>query len=447
MRSNLTVLVRHRVLIPLGAACALALAATSLGPRPEARAQSTLALDGADRDAPTPRSAAPIAQSPAAHTVRNVILISVDSLRADMPWTGYARPIAPRLTEFARHAVQYSHAYALSSYTSQSVGGLLGGRLPSELSRDGAFFGRYPRSVVFFPERLHEAGVHTLAAQAHFYFRPGYAGFEQGFDVWQMIPTRVDFTTDLDVTGDRHEAVAEQILGQAANTTGRFFAWFHFMDAHDRYLPHRGIGPYGRSLRDLYDAEVTFADRCVGQLLDFIDRQSWAGETAIIVTADHGEAFGEHRAYRHGFELWQPLVHVPLMVRLPGVAPRVIDANRGHVDLAPTILAMLGAPAEPSFRGTSLVDELYGAPAPDRDVLVDLADTGVNHARRALIHGHYKLLSFDGGERTELYDLDADPGEMHSLRRTEPATYGEMLARFTAAVSALHELTPSSRRR
>lgn len=447
MHPTLPLLFRPLIFLPLVAAGTLALVATSIGTPPEAMAQNARAPTTVEPASQTVHGEPSPAHASAARGVRNVILISVDSLRADMPWSGYGRPIAPRLTEFARHAVQYSHAYALSSYTSQSVGGLLAGRLPSEISRDGSFFGRYPRGVLFFPERLHEAGVHTLAAQAHFYFRPGYAGFEQGFDVWQMIPTRVDFTTDLDVTGDRHEAAAEQILGRATNTAGRFFAWFHFMDAHDRYLPHRGIGPYGRTLRDLYDAEVTFADRCVGLLLDFIDRQPWAGETAIIVTADHGEAFGEHRAYRHGFELWQPLVHVPLMVHLPGVAPRVIDANRGHIDLAPTILALLGVPAEPGFRGTSLVDELNGAPALDRDVMVDLADTGVNHARRALIHGRYKLLSFDGGERMELYDLDADPGELRSLRRTDVATFQAMRTRFNAAVAALHEQVPSSHRR
>jgi arylsulfatase A-like enzyme len=407
---------------------------------------ATSSFRSARAQSATIATTAPAATTPApgTHTVRNVVLISIDALRADMPWNGYPRQIAPHLTEFAHHAVLYTHAYALSSYTSQSVGGFLGGRLPSELARDGQFFGRYPRSVVFFPERLHDAGIRTLGAHAHFYFAQGRAGFDQGFDVWQMIPTRIDFTTDLDVTGDRHEALAEQILSNPANTSGRFFAWFHFMDAHDRYLPHRGIS-YGRHLRDLYDAEVTFADQQVGNLLAFIDRQPWANDTAVIITSDHGEAFGEHHAFRHGFELWQPLVRVPLMVRLPGNAPRVIDVNRSHLDLAPTVLALMGVPPEPSFRGVSLVDELYGGPTPERDVMVDLADTGVNHARRALIHGNSKLLVFDGGARMELFDLQTDPDENTSLRRTDPARFDEMVTRYRAAVAQLHEVAPYGR--
>src|SRR6185503_8802945 len=101
----------------------------------------------------------------------DVILISVDSLRADMPWAGYPRPIAPRLTELAKQAVDFTHAYAVSSYTSMSLGGLLAGKLPSELKRDGYFFGTYGKEVLFFPELLQRAGVYTMGGHAHGYFR------------------------------------------------------------------------------------------------------------------------------------------------------------------------------------------------------------------------------------------------------------------------------------
>src|SRR6185295_10423117 len=89
----------------------------------------------------------------------NVLLITIDSLRADMPWAGYERAIAPRLTELEKRAVSYTHAYTLSSYTSMSLGGLLGGRYPGELERDGYFFGTYPPRVLLFPEKLREAGI------------------------------------------------------------------------------------------------------------------------------------------------------------------------------------------------------------------------------------------------------------------------------------------------
>src|SRR5882724_5358398 len=99
----------------------------------------------------------------------NVLLISVDCLRADMPWAGYDRPIAPILTALEKRSVSYTHAYSLSSYTSMSLGGLLGGRYPGEMKRDGNFFGKY-RDNVLFPERLQKAGNKTLSAHAHLYF-------------------------------------------------------------------------------------------------------------------------------------------------------------------------------------------------------------------------------------------------------------------------------------
>jgi choline-sulfatase len=391
----------------------------------------------------TPRANAPAPSPGARPAVRNVIVISIDSLRADMPWAGYPRPIAPNLSAFAARSVQYTHAYSLSSYTSQSLGGFLSGRLAGELHRDGAFFNRYPRDNVFFPELLHAAGVRTLAAHTHFYFRPSLSGFDQGFDVYELVPgLHVDWTTDLDITGDRHEALAERILSSPANTSGRFFAWFHFTDPHDHYLPHPGIGPYGRRARDLYDGEVQWTDQWVGRLLDFVARQPWSAQTAIIVTADHGEAFGEHGAWRHAFELWQPLVHVPLMVQLPGVAPRTIDASRSAVDLAPTILDLFGVAAPGEFHGTSLVGELAGGAAPERDVWVDLAETTVSHRRRALIHGRYKLIAFDDDRRFEVFDLEHDPDELHSLRTTDRATYDDMVARYRAGQAAIHDVVP-----
>src|ERR1700733_13541098 len=90
----------------------------------------------------------------------DVVLITIDCLRADMPWAGYERPIAPRLTELATRAVQFTRAYSMSSYTSMSLGGLLGGRLPGEMHRDGYFFGVYAKENVLFPEILQNVGIH-----------------------------------------------------------------------------------------------------------------------------------------------------------------------------------------------------------------------------------------------------------------------------------------------
>ncbi len=304
--------------------------------------------------APTASATAVTAPAPAAGPPGklNVLLITIDSLRADMPWAGYARDIAPALTAFEKKAVSYTHAYSISSYTAMSVAGLLTGRYPGELDRSGYFFSSYPDSVLRFPMLLQKAGVRTLAGQAHFYFDKQHAGFHQGFDDYEMVAgITADNKTDNNITSPQHLALAEKMLGDKANTGKPFFAWFHFMDPHDEYMPHPGIGPYGKHDRDKYDAEVTFTDQHLGKLFEFVAQQPWAKDTAIIVSADHGEAFGEHKRWRHGFELYEMLVRVPLMVQAPGITPRRIDAHRSAIDLAPTILDLAGAPPEPSFPG------------------------------------------------------------------------------------------------
>jgi arylsulfatase A-like enzyme len=367
----------------------------------------------------------------------NVIVLSIDSLRSDMPWNGYARPIAPRLTALEKTAVSFTRAYSMSSYTSMSLGGLLGGRLPSELQRSGYFFGTY-RNDVFFPKLLQKAGVRTMGVMAHMYFKA--ANFDQGFDDWKIVPgISFDPNTDRDITSPQSEKLAEDDLGDPANDSRRFFFWAHFLDPHDLYLKHEGID-WGKTDRDKYDAEVTFTDQHVGKLLDFIASKSWAKRTVIIITSDHGEEFGENAMTRHGFEVWEPLVHVPLMFVAPGATPRHVDVLRSAVDLAPTILDLFGVAPDPSFEGKSLVKELYGAPSEPRDVVVDLPMTSDNARRRAILHDNLKLICFDNDSYCKLFDLSKDPTEHDPIMKGDD--WKAMKARYDAFLKTIKEIPP-----
>jgi len=387
-----------------------------------------------------PGSASAEAKIAAPPANMNVILLTLDSWRADMPWNGYDRPIAPNLSALAAKGVNYTHAYSLSSYTSMSLGGLLGGKYPGEMKRDGYFFGHY-RGNVLFPERLQAAGVKTFAVHAHLYF--GSAGFERGFDVWKLVPgLKWNAQTDENVTSPRSEKLAEKLLSDPALTGGRFFAWFHFLDPHDEYKRHSEVPSYGRRLRDLYDGEVTYTDRYIGKLLEFIAQKPWAANTAIIISGDHGEAFGEHGCWRHGFEIWQPLVRVPWIFVLPGVRARTIDLNRSHIDMAPTILELMGVPRD-GLEGISLVPELYEtAPPQPRDVIVDLPRTSNNDRRRAIIHDHYKLIAFGDDTRYQLFDLDADPEEERPLNKVDRATLTDLVGLYKAKQQGLRDIGP-----
>ncbi len=394
-------------------------------------------------EAPAPPPASPAPPPPGPPDL-NVLLITVDSLRADMPWAGYARPIAPVLTAFAETAVVYDRFYSISSYTAMSIGGLLAGRYPSELDRSGHYFAHWG-DVLFFPEMLRRAGVRTASAQSHFYFDQR-SGFRPAFDVYEVVPgIEEDHQTVHGITSPAQLELGLKMLSDPATVKGRFFAWLHFLDPHDKYEAHAGIGPYGHTTRDLYDGEVTFTDQHVGKLLDFVAAQPWGARTVVIVSADHGEAFGEHQCFRHGFELWDVLTHVPFMIRAPGLAPRRIDTPRSAVDMAPTILDLFGLPKDPAMEGESLVPEMRGAAAPARDVVLDLPRTTNSDRRRALIRGDFKLVAIGDDDAFQLYDLRNDPGEEHDVQWTARAKLDEMKAAYRALSAKMPAVCPSSR--
>lgn len=383
------------------------------------------------------------------HAEYNVLVLSIDSLRADMPWNGYPRPIAPRLTELEKRAISYTHAYAISSYTSMSLGGFLGGKLPSGMKRSGFFFGKYAPENVLFPEVLKASGVVTIAAHAHGYFKD--AGFEQGFDKYEIVPNIVfKNETDPNVTSAPHEELAEKLLSDPALDSKKFFAWFHFLDPHDMYVAHDkdGIPSYGPKLRDKYDAEVTYTDRYLGKLLDFVDTKPWGKRTVIIITSDHGESFGEHGQFAHGFEVWENLVRVPMFFVVPGVLPKRIDVPRSAIDLAPTILELMGVdPRTPAnegvleLEGQSLVPEMLGQkPAAERDVVVDLPMTSDNDKRRAIVHGSLKIVAYGKEETLRLYDLASDPEEKSPIVRGE--MFDEMARRYRELSKNIREIPP-----
>jgi choline-sulfatase len=127
---------------------------------------------------------------------------------------------------------------------------------------------------------------------------------------------------------------------------------------------------------------------------------------------------------------------------VPGVAPRTIDAPRGHADLAPTIVELLGAKNVPALPGTSLVKELGGATPEERDVIVDLPEDDYNERRRALIHGRTKLIAFGNDVRFALYDLEADPRETKDLIREKPELATEMRRRYKEASQNIKDVAP-----
>src|SRR6185312_14992191 len=152
-----------------------------------------------------------------------------------------------------------------------------------------------------------------------------------------------------------------------AHRDRKFFLWLHYYDPHLSYEPHAEVPSFGTARVDLYDGEIRFTDLHFGRLLDHLRQVGLWDRTAIVLTGDHGEGFGEHGVTEHGFDLYTAQTKVPFIVRVPGLPPRRVRAPAGHVDIAPTLVNLARAHAEPSFIGRSLIPDLAGPPAADTD--------------------------------------------------------------------------------
>ncbi len=296
----------------------------------------------------------------------NVVVITVDTLRTDVGFMGYGKDTTPNLDALARKGVVFDRMYSLASYTGKSVGPLLIGKYPSETKRDGGHFNTYYASNTFLAERLKDAGIHTLGAASHWYFEP-WSGLSQGIETWDLraMPSVGQGENDTSITSKELSDAAIRMLKKPDATAKRFFMWLHYFDPHEQYMPHDEAPSFGNGSKAAYDGEVWFTDKHIGRLLDFIDSQPWGAKTAVILTADHGETFGEHNMHQHGYELWEPLVRVPFLVYVPGVVPHHVTVKRSHVDVVPTVLDLMNVwrPAEGELSGESMLDDVVLPPA------------------------------------------------------------------------------------
>jgi arylsulfatase A-like enzyme len=340
----------------------------------------------------------------------------------------------------------------MASYTGKSVGPTMIGKYPSETLRDGAHFDAYADGNTLLAERLRAAGLRTMGVASHWYFKPKY-GLAQGMDVWDMsaMPPESGGDTDSSITSPALTDAAVRLLSDPANVSGRFFLWVHYFDPHANYMPHPeapDFRPGSKNwARPLYDGEVWFTDHHLGRLLDFIASQPWGKKTAIVVTSDHGEAFDEHGMSYHGTDLWEPLVHVPLVVYVPGAKPHHIKQKRSLIDLVPTVLDLLALPrpAEGELSGESNAAAIV---APDevaideRDVYMDMPWGPQVAQKRAIIHGAspgMKLMA-EGGPVYLVFDLSRDEAELDDLSHRDRALRARLVEAFDEKLGNLHEI-------
>jgi arylsulfatase len=317
----------------------------------------------------------------------HVFLITVDTLRADrLGAYGSRRNLTPRLDALAETSLVFDHAYSTAPLTLPSVSSLLTGRHPS-VTGVASNLGIVPETVPTLASRLRNHGWRTGAVVSNFALRP-VTRLDRGFDRYDDRLDRVELNrVHPERIAGETRAAALRLLDELAAADGNpVFLWVHFQDPHGPYTPPDGYlerrtieaaraEPDGRRrlplassfsgvgaiptyqvlgnerevafYRASYDAEVLYTDAEIGALLDGIRDRGLLEEAIVVFATDHGEGLGESDYwFAHGEYLIDPLVHVPLMIRAPGVAPGRRSDLASLLDVFPTLLGLLGLERE-----------------------------------------------------------------------------------------------------
>lgn len=359
----------------------------------------------------------------AAATLRpSVVIVTLDTTRADhLGCYGAARAATPKLDALARSGVRFTQALSPVPLTLPAHASLLSGRVPRRHGvRDNAGF-RLDAGIPLLTERLAAAGYATAAfVSAAVLDRDG--GLSRGFATYDDV-VRVGDRRAFDYQERAASQTVESVLPRLAELKAPFFLWIHFYDPHLPYVPPE---PYATRFKDRpYDGEIAFMDAQLGRVLDALKRKGTP--VYIAVAGDHGEGLGEHGENGHGVLLYQATQHVPLILTGPGLPPgATVDATVGLVDVAPTLLDLLGLPALPDTDGRSLVPVVRGPRPPSKDYELETFYPSFSYGwspLRAVSSGPYKYIE---APRPELYELPTDPRETRDLVRPKAARAAEL---------------------
>ena len=399
----------------------------------------------------------------------NVILIVLDTFRADrLAAYGATQGLTPFLDRWAAQSTVYEHAYAASSWTVPSVATLLLAQYPSEhqLIRMTSVL---PDSKRTLTEVLRDHGFHTGGFSGNMQISRK-TGFGQGFDTFKLL-----VSPNL-VKGDAQQLnqAALQWLAQRSPADPPFFLYLQYMDTHSPYREHAGLTPpraptlhtsdsdlnkrvtdgsfaaaFGdhhpwhfdpaemQRLLDLYDGEVRYLDRRVGEFLSNLAQRGVLRHTLVIITADHGEQFGEHEILSHGVSLYESAIHIPLIVRLPDQSSAAqFTVPVELAGLAPALLERFEIPRPTEFHippmplGDSTAHTRASTPIFSELLKSHPQDFRLH--RYALIDGSRKVLVTETGDWV-YEDLATDPQENHPLTA---APFAEQLRQSLAHVTS-----------
>jgi len=357
-----------------------------------------------------------------------VILISIDTLRSDHVGVYGGRMPTPNIDALARESLLCRNAWSHCPLTLPSHLSIFTGLLPNEHGvRDNVGYRFDPKGHPTLASLLKGNGYRTGAAVSAYVLRAG-TGAEVGFDDYDDAIGIVDGAPvgALQRPGEITEGIAERWIGTHAREP--FFYFLHLYEPHTPYAP-------------TYEADVARADALVGRFTAYLKENKLYERAVIVLLSDHGEGLGDHGEDEHGVFLYREALQVPLMIKLPGRAPRVLDGPVQLVDVLPTILDAAGIAAPPAVAGRSFLASAYASRPVYAESLYPRLHLGWSELR-SLIQAHKQLID---APRGELYDLGSDPGERRNLAADDRRGYSELkslLARYGTAVTAPEAIDP-----
>jgi len=385
-----------------------------------------------------------------------VVLIVVDTLRSDhLGLYGYARDVSPNLDQLARQSVVYEHAWTTAPWTLPAVGSLMTGRTPSFHGAGvnngvGNALTALRADATTLASEFASAGYRTVGITTNPWVSGGF-GFARGFHVYDdrvgpfALPVAVHplRTVGLDPLNTpafrRADAMTDAALAQLDGLgDSGWFLYVHFMDVHGPHVVSDDESaaldlPDSLTYTDAYDASIRFADRHIGRLVEQLP-----ADAIVVVTSDHGEQLTELRrppeqaptGARHGHTLYNELLHVPLIIRIPGQSRRRVQRLVSTMDLFPSLLAHLDIRSEARVDGM-LLPELEPGAATDRDRILIAEGLRWGPEQKAARRGRYKLIT--RADAVELYDLAHSPYETQQLGMADRGS-STILRKLRAAI-------------
>lgn len=347
---------------------------------------------------------------------QNVLLVTIDTLRADA-LSSYGGPArTPHLDRLAASGARFSFAHAHAVVTLPSHTTILTGQLPYEHGmRDNSGF-RVPPGTETLATRLKAADFATGAFVGGFPLTKRF-GLAPGFDVYDDQMPELTGALAVSMPERRADAVVSRAVEWIGKQHGRFFSWVHVFDPHSPYSPPEPHASAHRS--QPYYGEVAWVDQALAPLFEKV--ATLPRPTLVIVTADHGESLGEHGELTHGMFAYESTLRVPLIVsRVGGTqgrqsSGRVVDAPVSHIDIAPTVLQAVGVQTPETLPGTSLADVISDEAAFDPPVYFESMTYNLVRGwapLRGVVSDRTKFIDLP---IPELYDLASDPKETNNL--------------------------------